>query len=176
LDPAVKSLDPPQPQRFEYQHRQPVMETLQSKNPIPYIQAQIASDRKELQKIATGLKGPTSTKPLKDNPRPAPHIRKQSTTAKSQRSSNYSSVSSNTAWQDISHANLMPVDTDHIDERGLDDLLRDYRRTKTAKEKEGMGMNKKTTTANSANSKNTALNVGFMHRMPSGRPSTVVRH
>ncbi|KAI7082301.1 DNA polymerase gamma [Hortaea werneckii] len=176
LDPAVKSLDPPRPKRFGYQHRQPVMEGLQSKNPIPYIQAQIASDRKELQKIATGLKGPTSSKPLKDDPRPAPAVRKQSTTSKSQKSNNNnnSSHSSNSAWQDISHANLMPVDTDHIDERGLDDLLRDYRRTQTAKAKEGTGGNKKTTST--TNVKNTALNVGFMHRMPSGRPHTAVRH
>ncbi|SMQ47500.1 unnamed protein product [Zymoseptoria tritici ST99CH_3D7] len=56
LDPAVKPSDPPQPERFEYIHRVPVMEGLQTPNAMPYLRAQIASTPSELAQILKDLK------------------------------------------------------------------------------------------------------------------------
>lgn len=50
----------PQPQRFNYVSREPVMEGLKAPNALHYLRAQIASDTNELNKIAKELK-PAST-------------------------------------------------------------------------------------------------------------------
>ena len=66
LDPSIEPKNAPQPERFEYKYRQPVMESLQTPHAIPYLRAQIASDTNELNKIVKELK-PTS-------PTPAPSL------------------------------------------------------------------------------------------------------
>ena len=75
LDPSIKSLDPPQPEKFAYTYRQPVMEGLQTPNAMPYLRAQIAPDTSELNKIVKELKMPAPSTnrayDLKDKPEPA---------------------------------------------------------------------------------------------------------
>jgi DNA polymerase gamma 1 len=61
LDPAVKSANPPQPERFDYTYRVPVMEGLQTSDPMPYLRAQIASTPAELAQILKSLKSPSSS-------------------------------------------------------------------------------------------------------------------
>ena len=73
LDPGMQPSNLPQPERFAYTHRQPVMEGLSTPNAIHYLRAQIASDTTELNKIAKELKPTTpSISPrisdLKDKP------------------------------------------------------------------------------------------------------------
>ena len=60
LDPALQPSNLPQPERFEYTHRKPVMESLSTPNAVHYLRAQIASDTTELNKIAKELKPTTS--------------------------------------------------------------------------------------------------------------------
>ena len=73
LDPAVQSTDPPQPERFEYTYRQPVMESLNTPNALHYLRAQIAPSTAELNKIVKDLKSPTASKltDLNDDPSPS---------------------------------------------------------------------------------------------------------
>jgi DNA polymerase gamma 1 len=75
LQPNMQSSNPPQPERFDYMHREPVMESLRISNALHYLRAQIASDTTELNKIAKELKPSTSTIPriyaLDDKPTPA---------------------------------------------------------------------------------------------------------
>jgi DNA polymerase gamma 1 len=59
LDPAEAPANPPQPERFEYTYRVPVMEGLQTTNAMPYLQAQIASTPAELTQILKALKAPS---------------------------------------------------------------------------------------------------------------------
>ena len=66
----------PQPERFEYVPREPVMEGLKTPNALHYLRAQIASDTNELNKIAKELKpattfgtGAAKLYSLKDKPR-----------------------------------------------------------------------------------------------------------
>jgi len=58
LDPAIKPTNAPNPQRFEYTYRQPVMESLQMPNAKHYLRAQIAESTTELNKIVKELKPP----------------------------------------------------------------------------------------------------------------------
>ncbi|KAK5119048.1 hypothetical protein LTR62_000259 [Meristemomyces frigidus] len=62
LDPAVKAVEVPKPERFAYQARKPVMESLKSdtSNSRAYLRAQLAKDRGELQAIAKELTSTTS--------------------------------------------------------------------------------------------------------------------
>jgi DNA polymerase gamma 1 len=71
LDPAIKSTDPPQPDRWTYTPRTPVMETLTTPRSPDYLRAQISSDTPEFNKIIKTLKYPPSNKPsapLNDKP------------------------------------------------------------------------------------------------------------
>jgi len=62
LDPSIISDDPPQPQKYTYKHRIPVMQSLDKQESLPYLRAQITSDDTELRNIVKGLK-PTTTTP-----------------------------------------------------------------------------------------------------------------
>lgn len=59
LDPKMESKDPPEPKKFDYTYRQPVMEGLLSSNAMAYLRAQIASSPVELNKIVKELKPST---------------------------------------------------------------------------------------------------------------------
>ena len=63
LDASVEANDPPKPERFEYVHRQPVMERLNTPNARPYLRAQIAGDSAELNKIVKELKPQSTAEP-----------------------------------------------------------------------------------------------------------------
>ncbi|KAM0722404.1 hypothetical protein Q7P37_001845 [Cladosporium fusiforme] len=58
LDPTIKSIDPPQPERWEYTPRTPVMETLTTPRSTEYLRAQISSETGEFNKIVKALKQP----------------------------------------------------------------------------------------------------------------------
>ncbi|CAK3862900.1 DNA polymerase gamma [Lecanosticta acicola] len=64
LDPAIVPTVAPQPERFEYTYRAPVMESLQTPNAMAYLKAQIASTPTELNKIIKDLKAPETKKPF----------------------------------------------------------------------------------------------------------------
>ncbi|KAK5122129.1 DNA-directed DNA polymerase gamma mip1 [Meristemomyces frigidus] len=148
LDPAVRPVDAPHPERFEYKYRQPVMETLDTPNAMHYLRAQIAGDKKEVDVIGKELKSPkpSAKKPVKDGP---PAAKRATSRSKSQ------SREYHTPLQQYQQSpNLVPVDI-AFDEK---EWVRYY--DNVAKD------NKKAW-------KNTALNVGFMHRMPA--KSTYVR-
>ncbi|EME47542.1 hypothetical protein DOTSEDRAFT_123455 [Dothistroma septosporum NZE10] len=66
LDPCEVPKIAPQPERFDYRHRQPVMEGLHNDNALPYLKAQIASTPAELNKIIKELKKPAAEKPFPD--------------------------------------------------------------------------------------------------------------
>lgn len=81
LDPAIKSTDPPQPERWEYTPRKPVMETLTTPRSVDYLRAQISSETVEFNKIVKALKQPskTSSTPFDDKPKAPRAPRKRST-------------------------------------------------------------------------------------------------
>lgn len=87
LDPAIKSTDPPQPERWEYTPRTPVMETLTTPRSIEYLRAQISSETAEFNKIVKVLKQPpkssssalASATPLNDKPKAPRAPRKRAT-------------------------------------------------------------------------------------------------
>lgn len=58
LDPAIEPVDPPQPDRWEYTPRTPVMETLTTPRSPDYLRAQISSETAEYNKIIKMLKQP----------------------------------------------------------------------------------------------------------------------
>lgn len=66
LDPSLKSLDPPQPDRFSYTPRKPVMESLQTPHAMQYLRAQVATTPAELNKILKELKPAPARKPFPD--------------------------------------------------------------------------------------------------------------
>ncbi|KAK4505668.1 hypothetical protein PRZ48_003633 [Zasmidium cellare] len=66
LDPSLQPTDPPQPERFEYTPRRPVMEGLHTPNALQYLKAQVASTPTELNKILKELKPAPSRKPFPD--------------------------------------------------------------------------------------------------------------
>lgn len=68
LNPAEVPADPPQPERFQYSYRAPVMESLQTPNAMQYLKAQIASNPTELNAIIKDLKGPSPPKAKKPFP------------------------------------------------------------------------------------------------------------
>jgi DNA polymerase gamma 1 len=72
LDPAIESTDPPQPNRWTYTPRTPVMETLTTPRSSAYLRAQISSETPEFNKIIKTLKQPSSKPwaPLNDKPAP----------------------------------------------------------------------------------------------------------
>ncbi|OQO14159.1 DNA polymerase gamma, mitochondrial [Cryoendolithus antarcticus] len=70
LDPAVKSTEAPDPDRWTYEHRVSVMESLHDANAVPYLRAQIASDTTEFNNIV---------KPFKASPPPRSKLNKSST-------------------------------------------------------------------------------------------------
>ncbi|KAK5136916.1 hypothetical protein LTR08_001423 [Meristemomyces frigidus] len=74
LDPAVQPTDAPQPKRFDYTYRQPVMESLRLPNVMHYLRAQVASDSKGIEAVAKELRPSRAKKPAKDGP---PRARKQ---------------------------------------------------------------------------------------------------
>ena len=84
LEPSVQSSQHPQPERFEYTHREPVMEGLERPNALHYLRAQIASDTTELNKIAKELKPSTPTTSriytLNDKPKASKRGRKPKAT------------------------------------------------------------------------------------------------
>ncbi|KAI3475578.1 hypothetical protein L1887_63008 [Cichorium endivia] len=67
LDPAIESTDPPQPQRWEYTPRTPVMETLTTPRSPDFLRAQITSDTSEFNKLVKALKSPP--KPSSSTPK-----------------------------------------------------------------------------------------------------------
>jgi hypothetical protein len=69
LDPAINSSDPPQPDRWTYTPRTPVMETLTTPRSPDYLRAQISSETSEFNKIIKTLKQPPKpSAPLNDKP------------------------------------------------------------------------------------------------------------
>lgn len=60
LNPSVKSENAPEPEKYEYTHRPPVMESLQTPNAVTYLRAQIASTPAELTKVLRELKPASS--------------------------------------------------------------------------------------------------------------------
>lgn len=58
LDPAIKPVDAPQTDRWEYTPRTPVMETLTTPRSLEYLRAQISSETPEFNKIIKALKQP----------------------------------------------------------------------------------------------------------------------
>ena len=84
LDPEIQPTDAPQPKRFEYTYRKPVMEGLQMPNVMHYLRAQVASDTKGIEAVAKELRSSTKAKkPAKDAPKDAPtvRVRKQASSA-----------------------------------------------------------------------------------------------
>ncbi|KAI5367827.1 Putative DNA-directed DNA polymerase, family A, palm domain, ribonuclease H-like superfamily [Septoria linicola] len=67
LDPAEVPLESPQPERFEYTPRRPVMEGLPTPNAQAYLRAQIASSSAELNKIVRDMKRPVMSKSSSSN-------------------------------------------------------------------------------------------------------------
>ncbi|KAI4718351.1 DNA polymerase gamma [Aureobasidium sp. EXF-10727] len=60
LDPAIIPNDPPQPQRFSYDHREPVMTTLQKAEAPAYLRAQTVTTDTELRQIIKELRSPAT--------------------------------------------------------------------------------------------------------------------
>ncbi|GAB7363934.1 hypothetical protein MBLNU230_g4496t1 [Neophaeotheca triangularis] len=60
LDPAIQPIDPPKPERFDYQPRKPVMESLRNSNPdvpdVTYLRAQIARSQQDFNAVAKLVK------------------------------------------------------------------------------------------------------------------------
>lgn len=80
LDPSIKPVLAPAPEQYSYTPRKSVMSSLQSSDQIPYIQAQITSDDKELRDIIKEtLK--TSSDSKSSSGATASRTRKQSTKA-----------------------------------------------------------------------------------------------
>ncbi|GAB7356626.1 hypothetical protein MBLNU459_g7348t1 [Dothideomycetes sp. NU459] len=59
LDPKIVPIDPPQPQRYPYTYREPVMASLQQEQELSYLRAQVTSDDAELRSIIKEMKAPT---------------------------------------------------------------------------------------------------------------------
>lgn len=57
LDPAIKSVDPPTPEKYDYTPREPVMAALQKLTDINYVRAQIATDD-ELKQLVKEYRNP----------------------------------------------------------------------------------------------------------------------
>lgn len=70
LDPTVQATDPPKPEKFEYTHRKPVMESLNNPNAMHYLRAQIAPLTANLNGIIKDLKTPARPMRLNDDPSP----------------------------------------------------------------------------------------------------------
>jgi DNA polymerase gamma 1 len=71
LDAAIQSTDPPQPDRWTYTPRTPVMETLTTPRSPDYLRAQISSETPEFNKIIRTLKQPFKpSAPFNDKPAP----------------------------------------------------------------------------------------------------------
>ena len=181
LDPDVQPLDAPQPQRFEYEYRQPVMEGLQTPNAMHYLRAQISSDRKDISAISKSLKEPTPTKPFNDNSRP--RIREQ--TPRKQ-SSPYSTAPAK-QFKQHQHQDFGLVDVRYNDDEWAR-MWETERRGTTRAEREKLARQKlerqkwqeqKLAKKGEEDKKpwsNTTLNVGFMHRMPHAKPAAHARH
>ena len=60
LNPAETPNETPQPERFEYTHRPPVMQSLQNPNAVQYLRAQIAGSSDELNQIVKEIKAPST--------------------------------------------------------------------------------------------------------------------
>lgn len=140
LDPAVESKDPPQPERFTYTPRTPVMEALNTPNARHYLRAQIASSAADLNKIVKDLKMPSTLSDLRDDPSPKrkpgsstsakPRKPKSSTTSKNPgRPTTKSSSSAAPVRRHIqSSPSLLPVESPPFQEntfvRWYDDVKR----------------------------------------------------
>lgn len=73
LDPAVVPRDPPDPARFAYTPRVPVMQAMGGggdARALPYLRAQMAADRAEFDGIVKALKQPVGIKPGSSTPPP----------------------------------------------------------------------------------------------------------
>ncbi|KAK3703911.1 DNA-directed DNA polymerase gamma mip1 [Vermiconidia calcicola] len=154
LDPSIESENPPQPQRFDYAPRQPVMEGLLTPHAMHYLRAQIASDTGELNKIVKEIKPAAAPAnryhSLHDKPEPAKKRGRKPKTATQ-------TMQSSTARPYSQHANLLPVDVPFEDNhffKFYDNARKDARK--------GWG--------------NTAVDVGLMKRVDTTRPSVAARH
>lgn len=70
LDPKTRPRNKPAPEQFDFMPQTPVMESMNTNNTIPYLRAQMASDRGEFDSIVKSLK-PSPSKQittLKDKP------------------------------------------------------------------------------------------------------------
>ncbi|KAI5251557.1 DNA polymerase gamma [Aureobasidium subglaciale] len=63
LDPNIIPTDPPQPQKFSYADREPVMTSLQQAEAPAYLRAQTTGDDAELRQIIKDLRFPSSSPP-----------------------------------------------------------------------------------------------------------------
>ena len=109
LAPAITSLDPPQPERFTYEPRKPVMESLETRNAMHYLRAQIAPDPAALHSILKELK-PATTAPaaivgFNDAPTPAKKRGRKPKTASA------TTTKQTTSRPYSQYPNLIPVHT-----------------------------------------------------------------
>lgn len=146
LDPAVKSVAQPQPRTFEYTHRQPVMESLQTPNAMHYLRAQVASDTSELNRIVKEIKPASSTSKIYNlNDSPAPPKKP----GRKPKSSNTTTTRPYTQASRVTPMDL-PFDGNQFI-KSYDDSYREAMK--------GWG--------------NTAVDVGFMKRLGDSKPSVV---
>lgn len=97
LDPAIKPVDTPLPERFDYKPRTPVMEALNKHSGLGFIKAQITADDKELRDILKEVKGvpmpkPNTTKTTTNTVKKSPGARKKCASKKG------------TTWEDVAEA------------------------------------------------------------------------
>ncbi|EMC98485.1 hypothetical protein BAUCODRAFT_32533 [Baudoinia panamericana UAMH 10762] len=112
LDPGVRPLDSPHPERFAYTERVPVMENLQTENGQHYLRAQISKDRKEFQAVTGEVKraNTNTITSLDDDPQHEPkqqHGRQPGVPGRKQRSKTGSNAYNNDLQ---SRPELVPVE------------------------------------------------------------------
>jgi DNA polymerase gamma 1 len=157
LESDVKALHAPQPERFEYTPRTPVMESLNTPHAMHYLRAQIAPDFAALNKILRELKPTPSAQPLtslNDKPFPATPTKKRGRKPKATTTGTSSTVRPYSQFPA-----LLPVDTP-FEENKFIKWYEDLR--KEGRSETSVG--------------NTAVDVGLMKRMNVTRPSVVARH
>lgn len=106
LDPNIVPDDPPQPQRFSYTHREPVMASLQKEQEISYLRAQVTSDDAELRRIIKEIKPATMSSITSNTKKPS-----SSSATKTTRGRKKTDNARGNHDPYMQHAHTMEVDT-----------------------------------------------------------------